>query len=145
VLEEGDTAPAGRGAALRSNWRWLLGALFLTALVASAAWKWRLMRTNVSASRDGDRAVFVSTRSGGQHIWMKDLRSGSRRTASKWSSRTTRVSPTSASMVVSSRAKGPGPLAGTSKRELYSCKTAPLCSLQPRKRSRAKQWTWLPR
>jgi hypothetical protein len=32
--------------------------------------------TNVSASRDGERAVFVSTRSGGQHIWMKDLRSG---------------------------------------------------------------------
>ena len=34
--------------------------------------------TNVSASRDGERAVFVSTRSGGPHIWMKDLRSGAR-------------------------------------------------------------------
>jgi Tol biopolymer transport system component/predicted Ser/Thr protein kinase len=32
--------------------------------------------TLVSASRDGERAVFASTRSGGQHIWMKDLRSG---------------------------------------------------------------------
>jgi hypothetical protein len=32
--------------------------------------------THVSASRDGERAVFVSTRSGGQHVWMKDLRSG---------------------------------------------------------------------
>jgi Tol biopolymer transport system component/predicted Ser/Thr protein kinase len=32
--------------------------------------------TNVSVSRDGERAVFGSTRSGSPHIWIKDLRSG---------------------------------------------------------------------
>jgi serine/threonine protein kinase len=31
---------------------------------------------NVSVSRDGARAIFISRRSGGEHVWMKDLNSG---------------------------------------------------------------------
>ena len=45
VLEEGDTVPAARDAGVRSNWRWLPGALLLTVLAAGAALSWRLIRT----------------------------------------------------------------------------------------------------
>ena len=45
LLDEGSTSPVERGAARPWKWRWVLGALFLIALVAGAAWGWLLTRT----------------------------------------------------------------------------------------------------